>query len=492
MQPAKELSSTEAQIELARDIGSFTHDPVAYVWYAFPWGTGELVGSGRDRPRKWQLEVLDAIGAHLRDPATRFKPCLVSVASGHGIGKSALIAMISKWASDTAVDTKVAITANTEPQLRTKTMPEVIKWFHLAITSDWFSVTSMSAHSNQKGHEKSWVLDAMTWSESNTVAFQGLHNAGKRLVVIYDEASGIPPALWEVTRGALTDEDTEIIWVAFGNPTESSGGFRDCFRPDSRWKTWHIDSRDVEGTNKELFAEWAEDYGEDSDFFKVRVRGLFPSMSQKQFFSEADVDAAYGKHLDPGQYNFAPKIIGVDPAWEGDDELVIVLRQGLASKVLHKQGKNDNDLEVATLLARFEDEEQADAVFIDAGHGTGIVSCGRTWNRNWQLVYFGGASNDPATPNKRAEMWNKVRLWLKEGGAIPSDPRFRDELLGVEIDTRDDGKFAPESKKKIKKRGLWSPGCIDALGLTFAYPVARQKDRTPNKVETDYDPFGRN
>lgn len=485
------LSSTEAQIELAKDIGSFTFDPVAYAWYAFPWGSGDLQGEGRDSPRKWQLEILDTIGKHLRDPETRHKPCLIAVASGHGIGKSAAISMIAKWASDTSVDTKVAITANTEPQLRTKTMPEVAKWFQLSLTRDWFSVNAMSAHVNQKEHEKSWRLDALTWSETNTVAFQGLHNAGKRLLIIFDEASGIPEKIWEVTRGALTDQDTEIIWIAFGNPTEASGGFRDCFRPDSRWHTWHIDSRDVEGTNKELFDEWAEDYGEDSDFFKVRVRGLFPSLSKKQFFAEPDVDAAYGRHLEINQYDFAPKIIGVDPAWEGDDELVISLRQGLMSEILHVMGKNDNDIQVATLLAHFEDEHQADAVFIDAGHGTGIVSAGRTWNRNWQLVYFGGGSSDPACPNKRAEMWNKLRLWLKEGGAIPPDPRLRDELLGAEIDTRDDGKFAPEPKRKMKKRGLWSPGRVDSLALTFAYPVSRKRDRgLQNKVATDYNPFG--
>lgn len=60
-----------------------------------------------------------------------------------------------------------------------------------------------------------------------------------------------------------------------------------------------------------------------------------------------------------------------DPAWEGDDELVIGLRQGLAFRILHRMAKNDNDLVVAQILARYEDEEQADAVFVDAGYGTG-------------------------------------------------------------------------------------------------------------------------
>ena len=82
----------------------------------------------------------------------------------------------------------------------------------------------------------------------------------------------------------MTDEHTVIIWLKFGNPTLNYGRFRECFRRfRHRWITHHIDSRTVEGTNLAQIARWAEDYGDESDFFKVRVRGLFPNMSAKQF-----------------------------------------------------------------------------------------------------------------------------------------------------------------------------------------------------------------
>jgi hypothetical protein len=44
------------------------------------------------------------------------------------------------------------------------------------------------------------------------------------LGLISDEASAISDKIWEVSEGALTDEETEIIWLAFGNPTRNSAG----------------------------------------------------------------------------------------------------------------------------------------------------------------------------------------------------------------------------------------------------------------------------
>jgi hypothetical protein len=150
--------------------------------------------------------------------------------------------------------------------------------------------------------------------------------------------------------------------------------------------------------------------------------------------------------------------------------------------------KNDNDVAVANILARMEDEHQADAVFVDGGYGTGIVSVGRTLNRDWQLVWFGGASNDPACTNKRSEMWNSMKRWLKEGGAIPALNDLRDELTSPETVARLDGKIQLEGKKDMKRRGLPSPNKADALALTFAYPVQakpRHADGTLIHMQND-------
>ncbi len=452
-------------------------DPLRWVLMAYDWGHGEL--ADYDGPRQWQREALDEIGQALRDPARRFNPIMVARASGHGIGKSAFIGMLVNWALSTCEDCKVVITANTDTQLRTKTAPEVGKWQRLALTAPWFDVNATSVASRDEKHAKNWRADFVPWSEHNTEAFAGLHNKGKRIVLVFDEASAIADRVWEVAEGALTDEDTEIIWVAFGNPTRNTGRFRECFRRyKHRWLARQIDSRTVEGTNKEQMAKWAADYGEDSDFFKVRVRGMFPSMSSRQFIGEDDVTAAYGRQIQPRQYAFAPVILTVDPAWEGDDELVIGMRQGLSFRILHRMAKNDNDLVVAQIVARLEREHKADAVFVDGGFGTGIVSAGRAMGRGWVLVWFGGAYGDPGCMNKRAEMWKAMRDWLKDGGAIPDDPVLRDELQAPEIVPRMDGKLQIEAKKDMKARGVPSPNRADALALSFAYPV-----RTPSAAE---------
>ena len=323
-----------------------------------------------------------------------------------------------------------------------------------------------------------WRIDRVTWSEQNTDAFQGLHNIDKRILCLFDEASGIPETIWDVTEGALTDQATEILWIVFGNPTRNTGAFKDCFTGlrSKRWDHNTIDTRTCRYTNKTLIKEWIEDYGIDSDFVKVRVRGMFPSISVKQFIPVEYVDAAKGRKLELGDYAFAPKIIGVDTAWEGDDDLVISLRQGLHFKILRVIPKNDNDNVIGAIVAFHEDEEKADKVNIDlGGGGNGLISYSRTVNRAWRGVWFGGKSPDPGCLDMRAYMWKKIRDWLREGGAFADDKNGQElyhELIGPETIARLDGKIQIESKDSMKRRKLKSPNMADSLGLTLAFPDA--------------------
>lgn len=458
-------------IELAAEC---EHDPERWVDVAYDWGEGEL--EKHSGPREWQREGLREIAQALQNPETRHQPIQIARASGHGIGKSAFIGMITNWAMSTHHDTRVVITANTETQLRTKTAPEVSKWFRMALTAHWFKTPAMSIYSVDTEHEKNWRVDFTPWSENNTEAFAGLHNEGKRIVLIFDEASAIADKVWEVAEGALTDEDTEIIWIAFGNPTRNTGRFRECFRKNRhRWMTKHIDSRTVEGTNKVKLQQMVDDHGEDSDIVKVRIRGMFPSASLKQFIPTHLVDAAKGRHITPSQYDFAPVILTCDPAWEGDDELVIAMRQGLYFQILEVIPKNDNDVLIANKLAAYEDKYQADAVNIDGGYGTGIVSAGKAMGRNWFIVWFSGESPDPGYLNLRAYMWGQAKAWLAEGGAIPDDDVLYEDLIGPETVARLDGKIQLESKKDMKARDLRSPNRADSLVLSFARNVTKKR-----------------
>lgn len=460
-------------------LAEFTNDPLRFVKAVFKWGEGELANF--NGPDEWQIGILTYIGDRLKTGTMNVGDAVslvirVAIASGHGIGKSALVSWIILWAIGTYEDTKGVVTANTEKQLTTKTWAELAKWHRLFIGKDCFELTATALFSVDPEHERTWRIDMIPWSINNTESFAGLHNQGKRILVIMDEASAIADIIWEVTEGALTDANTQIIWCCFGNPTRNSGRFKESvngkFR--NRWHAKQIDGRTVKMTNKAQLQEWVDDYGEDSDFVKVRVRGMFPSMSVKQFISVVDVDKAFGKHLRDEEYNFAPKILTCDPAAEGDDMLVIGLRQGLAFKILRCIPKNDNDVQIATILAHHEDEEQADAVIIDGGYGTGIKSAGQTMGRQWMIVWFAGESQDAGCLNARAYMWKKMKEWLKDGGAIPKDQELYNDLIGPETVARLDGKIQIESKKDMKKRGIPSPNKADALAISFAYPVQKK------------------
>lgn len=474
------LTPADLKLELIDEIGKYTHDPLGYALFAFPWGEGDLKNA--TGPRVWQAEQLTKIRDHLQNPETRFTPCRIAVASGHGIGKSAEIGMIVKWALDTCPDTRIVITANTEGQLLTKTSPEIAKWARLAITRDWFKPTATALISTLPGHDKSWRADLVTWSDNNTEAFAGLHNEGKRIVVIYDEASGISDKVWEVTLGALTDENTEIIWIAFGNPTLNTGAFRECFGKQRHlWSTAQIDSRTVEGTNKAYLQEICDTYGEDSDIAKVRVRGLFPSASSMQFIPVDVVEAAQERDIGT-PLGSDPVVFGLDCARFGDDKSVLSIRCGRdASSRPWKRWAKMDAMQIAGDVALEAQRWKPDAIFVDAGNiGGAIVDRLRQIDPDLLVieVWFGGEGRDAElepgvsirTKNKRAEIWTRMRAWLRTG-SIPPEQSLRDDLIGPLYSFDAKQAVQLERKEDMKKRGLASPDDGDALACTFAEPV---------------------
>ena len=456
-------------VDVVAFVGEFSHDPLGFVYAAFPWGAAGTTLDGLAGPDAWQREVLEDVGAGVKDIETVVRE---AVASGHGVGKSALVAWLVLWAMATHEETRCIVTANTDTQLRTKTWPELSKWYRLFIARDMFRLTATSLFSVQEGHDRTWRADAIPWSKDNPEAFAGLHNQGKRILVIFDEASAIDDAIWTVTEGAMTDRDTEIVWCAFGNPTRNQGRFFECFhKKRAFWHCRQVDSRAVAISNKQQIAQWAEAYGEDSDFFRVRVKGEFPAQSDSQFISTAIVDEAMRRVIHPHEFSFAPVIIGVDPAWTGEDSFEIFLRQGSMCKSLASFPRNDDDVRMAEVIARFEDEYHAAMVNIDQGYGTGIYSIGRNMGRQWNLISFAAKATDETYANKRAQMWGELKEWLKDVGALPEDDVLAADLTGPEAFINLRGKLQLESKDDMKRRGLASPNKADALALTFAYPV---------------------
>lgn len=469
--------------ELARDFGGLIHDPHGFVRYAFPWGQPGTLLEHEAGPEQWQADVLGHIGDQLRKGVS---PIPIAVRSGHGVGKSALMGQVRSWAMSTLTNTRGIVTANTGAQLVTKTLPEFAKWHHLAINAHWFDGSMAYRYAMDEAYRETWRFDAVTWSAENPAAFAGLHNAGRRIVLMFDEASEIPPVIWETAEGALTDADTEIVWLAFGNPTRTTGRFAECFGAQrSRWKCFEVDARTVRRTNKALIEEWAQHYGEDSDFFRVRVKGQAPRSGSTQFIGHDLVEEAIARHR--AQTNPAtlhdPLIYGVDVAREGDDQSVIFRRRGQDAAILPPLAFRIPDLmQVAAKVAEAARQDRPDAIFVDGGGmGAGVLDRLHQLGVRCIGVNFASSPDGGAFPvggmekykNKRAEMWGGLRQWLKRGGMIPDLRELRDDLTGVQYGFDGDDALLLERKKDMKKRGLASPDYGDALALTFAYPVLR-------------------
>jgi hypothetical protein len=481
------VNAPNLKLELAREIGKYAYDPLGHALFAFPWGQPGPLEHVKG-PRQWQGDVAVTIREHLANPKTRFQPLRIALASGHGIGKSAEIGMLSKWALDCWVDARVVITANTEQQLITKTSPEVAKWHKLAITRDWFKPATMKISSNEPGHTDSWRLDFVTWSENNTEAFAGLHNVGRLILVIYDEGSNISDKVWEVTEGALTDENTVIIWLVFGNPTRNVGRFRECFgRYRDKWVTRQIDSRTVEGTNKAYLQSIVNTYGEESDIARVRVLGQFPSASSLQFIATDWVETARARSREDYAGSLLPSdpvIFGVDHARFGDDKSVLAIRQGRdAASRPWIRWQNANSMKIAGDIHAAMLQHRPDAVFIDAGgpNAGGVIDRLRQLNPDYQAIFeinFGGVGREAnwtgdarvAVANKRAEMWANMRAWIP-GGILPDEQQIQDDLVGIEYGYDAQQRIVLEKKEHMKARGLASPDNGDALALTFAEHV---------------------
>ena len=491
-------------MNLIEELASFSSDPYGFVLFAFPWGEpGEL--ENQLGPMVWQREVLEDLGAGLIMIEEAIQ---IARTSGHGIGKSALVSWIILWAISTYEDTKGVVTANTENQLKTKTWAEVSKWYRLFVGRELFKMTATALFSVDPDHERTWRIDMVPWSERNTEAFAGLHNQGKRILVVFDEGSAIPDVIWEVTEGALTDRDTQIIWMVFGNPTRNKGRFRDCFeggRFAHRWNFGHIDSRSVPISNKTQIERWISDYGEDSDFVRVRVRGIFPRVDAESFISHTSATLAVERDIMP---QGGAVVLGVDVGRFGDDPSIIYPRCGRdAQSRLVEIYYGDDTMTLAGKVAAAFLRHRATICMVDEGGvGGGVVDRLRQLRIPVIGVDFGSkpdgfAADGVKYANKRAEIWGALREWL-ETGSIPNiltgeNITLVDELTAPTYTMTKAEAIQLESKKEMRARGVPSPNVADALACTFAYPSFEYQTLSPSGVQQveaptvapDYNPF---
>ena len=471
---------------------AIANDPEAFVLFAFPWGQTNTPLAHFKGPRKWQRDVLRTIKTHIEDNQGKidFDTLRMAVSSGRGIGKSALVGWLILWMLTTRIGSSVIVSANSESQLKSVTWAELIKWSAMLINSHWWEVSATKLVPAQwvcelverdlKKGTRYWAAEGKLWSAENPDSYAGVHNQDG-MMLIFDESSGIPNPIWEVGAGFFTENTPNRFWLAFSNPRRNEGYFFECFNAKRAfWNTRTVDARTVEDTDKAVYEQIIAEYGEDSSQAKVEVYGEFPSAGEDQFISPVLVQDAMVR---PRWKDVtAPIVMGVDPARGGADSTVILVRQGRDIVSIKRYSGEDTMAIVGRVIEAIEEFKPIMTVIDEGGLGYGILD--RLTEQRYKVrgVNFGSrAKQSIAFGNKRAEIWNDMRNWLKTA-SIPNDRQLKADLIGPMKRPNSSGTIFLEGKKEMRARGLASPDAADALAVTFSFPIAHREYR-PDTIQ---------
>lgn len=471
----------KGEIEKLRDGMAFWlkrwyRDPLAYVI--------ECIG---DIPTHQQAEILKAFQHHN----------FVAVKSGHGIGKTRLEGWITNWWLDTRA-LRVPITGPAGDQLTDVVWPEVVscstrKWAWLGKQYE-----STSDELRYRALPGNWKAILRTARADNNDALQGFH----RVLFILDEASGIRDGIFEVAEGAFGDPDNYALMM--GNPTHLSGYMYNVFHQKSYWYTMSFSSEkslsdteykytyvDPSGEIRVMKChgrqtrEWVQNmrdkYGISSNVYRVRVLGEFSNLGTDQLIEERWMQDVFQKTESKDNGKFKRRM-GIDPAWTGEDDTGVVIRQG--DQVLHAESWHGFDLvESFNRLRVIWDEWKVDVAHIDTvGVGAGLYDMFKHAMYKGEIGYpaIKVHCSERAPEDKDGEcktlrdwLWWKSRKYFRTRpvgfSGLPSNPawkKLREELLEPTYKITN-GKVVAESKDDMKKRGLKSPNLADALNTTF-------------------------
>lgn len=499
MQKPKYSPEEEQQLMSYLWSPAIADDPEKFVMFVYPWGQPGTPLERFKRPRRWQRRILRQLAEHIRagNWTKVYKVFRKAVASGRGIGKSALVAWLVHWFLTTRIGGTVIISANTEGQLRSVTWAEMSKWAAMAINSHWFEVVGIKmepakwlkelVERDLKKGTRYWAAEGKLWSEENPDSYAGPHNFDG-MMVIFDEGSGIPDPIWSVAGGFFTEPTPNRFWLAFSQGRRNEGYFFECFNAKRDfWDTDQIDSRDVEGTDPQVYQDIIDEYGEDSDEARVEVYGQFPKQGDENFISPSLVASAV-KRVQPDDKT-APKVMGIDPARSGSDWFIILIRQGRKILDIRRFKITVDDESIGTMegvghiIDALEEFDPDLAVIDETGLGGPILDRLREQKYKVRGVNFAWKAKDQKRwGNKRAEMWGEMRKWLATA-TIPDDKTLKTDLIAPRKKPESSGKMYLESKESMKKRGVASPDKADALAVTFAFPVANPEVAEKKRVK---------
>lgn len=391
----------------------------------------------------------------------------VAVRSGHGVGKSACLSWAILWWMATHYRCRIPCTAPTQHQLEDILWPEVAKWLRQSPLQEFIEWTKTRLF--VKGFPEEWF--AVPRSCSVPENMQGFH--GDSVLFVVDEAGGVEEDMWPVVFGALTTHGGKLIMA--GNPTRMAGTFFDAFHRDrSLYRTFRFASSESRLVSPDYCEQIAAKWGRESNVYRVRVLGDFPTAEADTLIPLDMVEAAVRREL-PAE---GPIEIGADPARYGDDESVIAWRIGPRAMPLRGfHGINTTRLtgEIALLVreirARYRKAGTIPVKVDDTGVGGGVTDQLEEQARALDIavvpVNNGSASSDNQYADYGSQLWSELKAGIGEI-QLPDDDDLIAQLSTRKYAVKPDGKIKLERKEDMKKRGLRSPDRADAVVLAFA------------------------
>ena len=327
----------------------------------------------------------------------------------------------------------------------------------------------------------------------NPDAMRGLRLDG----IVMDEVAQLKNELWtDIVQPALSDR---LGWSIFIGTPSGINLFSELYYKaidEDSWTAARFTVYDTDSLHPDEVTRLKRDMSETS--FAREYLCDFSAAGDDQLIALADTEVAAQRIYQKADVGLSPVVLGIDPARFGDDRSVVFRRQGRQGfKPIVYRGIDNMDL--AARIANLIEEHNPDAVFCDAGAGSGVIDRLRQLSYDVIEIPFGGKATKPEQYiNRRTEMWWLMKQWIEEGGAIPNDTALKQELATPIYWYDNVGRRVLESKDQIKKRlqGAGSPDLADALALTFALPVAKKelediyiKRRKEATGKTDYDPY---
>lgn len=436
------------------------------------------------------LFVTECIGAVPSDQQAealvKFKDTRrLSIRSGHGTGKDAFAAWVALWFQTTRTFPKVICTAPTARQLSDILWSEISKWLRQSLLADEFVI--QKAKIFHKDHPKEWWIRGISPNikaskEEQAETLAGIH--GEHVLVIVDEASGVPDPVYIPLEGIMTQEDNKLLLI--GNPTKNKGYFHDSqFHPSvsRKWTKLHWDSRKSSNVSESYPTYMAEKYGIDSNVFRIRVMGEPPIDDDSTFIPLSWATQCIGNEIEVDES--WPIYLGVDVARYGDDQSVIFPRQG--KKILPWESFSGmGTVELSQHIVRTYIDNDASGVGVDAiGVGGGVVDWLQSDPRGLgrrevvEVNSYDAASDNTKHYRLREELWDKVRencqfarysfpdVETKIAGMdMNMGQELANELASVKYFFNNRGALQLESKKDMKARGRKSPNTGDALAIS--------------------------